>query len=234
MPETGSAAYRHLHCEAGRGFDLSETAVNRGVRSDAPIPPSMKLVTFSLLFVSALAAPIAGRAEDTVTVAPAPQPAPAGVMIADLRGEATPAYGYESWTDRMNRTADGVAIVGSKGAQGDGGFCGSLSTPLDLTGMTYIDVALAVGPANEVPEVTVALDDADGTMASARIRIDQIVPGQPVWFRVPVATLHLGSGKYAGTVGGFDVTRVTQWHLQGDWATKKPLNVLFIAVRARR
>ena len=196
----------------------------------------MKLVSFSLLFVATLAAPLVGRAENTATAAPAPQPppAPSGVMIADLRGEATPAYGYESWTDRLNRTADGVAVVGSKGAQGDGGFCGNLSTPLDLTGMTYVDVALAVGQANEVPEVTVALGDADGTMASARIHIEQIVPGQPVWFRVPVATLLPGSGKYAGTVEGFDATKVAQWHLQGDWATKKPLNVLFIAVRARR
>ncbi len=192
--------------------------------------------------IAMLAAPFAGRAENTAAAAPAPAPAPAaqppaaptGVLLADLRGEATAAYPYGSWTEAVKRAADGVTIIGAKGAQGDGGICGNMATPVDLTGMTYVEVALAVGQANEVPEVTVAVGDADETMASARIRIDQIVPGQRVWFRVPVHAFVLGSGKYAGKVAGMDWTKVAQWHVQGDWATKKPLQVLFIAIRARR
>ena len=196
----------------------------------------MKLAPLSLLFVAMLAAPFVGRAEDAATAAPAPQPpaAPTGVMIADLRGEGTVAYPYGSWSEALNRTADGITAVGSKGAQGDGGACGNLPGPMDLSGMTYIEVALAVGNTNEVPEVTVAMGDTDETMATARIRVDQIVPSQPVWFRVPISAFVLGTGKYAGKVEGFDWTKVAQWHVQGDWATKKPLQVMFIAIRARR
>jgi hypothetical protein len=191
--------------------------------------------------IAMLAAPFAGRAENTAAAAPAPAPAPAaqppaaptGVLLADLRGEATAAYPYGSWTEAVKRAADGVTIIGAKGAQGDGGICGNMATPVDLTGMTYVEVALAVGQANEVPEVTVAVGDADETMASARIRIDQIVPGQRVWFRVPV-TRSCSAVESTPEVAGMDWTKVAQWHVQGDWATKKPLQVLFIAIRARR
>ena len=194
------------------------------------------------LLIAMLAAPFAGRAENAATAAPAPAPAPAaqppaaptGGLIADLRGEATPAYPYETWTEAVKRSADGVVIVGSKGAQGDGGICGNMTPSVDLSGMAYVEVALAVGQTNEVPEVTVAVGDADETLASARIRIEQIVPGQAVWFRVPVSAFLLGNGKYAGKVAGMDWTKVAQWHVQGDWATKKPLQVLLIAIRARR
>jgi hypothetical protein len=194
------------------------------------------------LLIAMLVAPFAGRAENAATAAPAPAPAPAaqppaaptGVLVADLRGEATPAYPYGSWVDAVKRSADGVVIVGAKGAQGDGGICGNMTTPVDLSGMTYVEVALAVGQTNEVPEVTVAVGDADETLASARVRIEQIVPGQPVWFRVPVHAFVLGSGKYAGKVTGLDWTKIAQWHVQGDWSTKKPLQVLVIAIRARR
>ncbi len=189
----------------------------------------------SLFFLIALLAAPAARAENPMTSAPAPQQtAPSGVMLADLRGEATPAYAYGSWLDRINRSAEGAVVVGSKGAQGDGGFCGNIASPADLSGMNWVDVALAVGHNNETPEATLGLSDADGTLATARIRIDQIVPGQPVWFRVPLAGLHAATGEYGGKVRGFDATKVAQWHVQGDWATKRPMHIVVIAVRAQR
>ena len=168
--------------------------------------------------------------------APAPAPAlPAGVLIADLRGEAIPAYGYSSWKDRLKRTANGVTVVGSLGAQGDGGFCSNAFSPtLDLTGVQFVEVALGVGRTNEVPEVTIALADADGTNVSARIRIGQIAPEQSVWFRIPVASMLPGNGEYAGKVAGMDWSKVSMWHLQGDWTTKKPAQFIFIAIRAVR
>jgi hypothetical protein len=194
----------------------------------------MKRSSLFLFLATMMAAPIVGRAEGTAAPAPAAQPpaAPTAVLVADLRGETTAAYPYGTWTEAVKRSADGVLVVGTKGAQGDGGICGNM-TPVDLSGMAYVEVALAVGQTNEVPEVTVAVGDTDETLASARIRIEQIVPGQPVWFRVPVGAFVLGSGKYAGKVAGMDWSKVAQWHLQGDWATKKPLQVLFIAIRAR-
>lgn len=196
------------------------------------------LVTSILVLTSAL-----GFAQEPAALAPAappPPPAPAPavsptVMVVDLRGETIPAYGYESWKDRLTRSANGVGVIGGKGAQGDGGFCGpALSPALDLSGMQFIEVALGVGQGNEMPEVTIALADADGTQVAARIRINQIVPLQPVWFRIPVVDLQPGTGQSAGKILGMDWSKVTLWHLQGDWVTKKPANIVFIAIRARR
>lgn len=189
-------------------------------------------VATSIASASLFVATPSARADETAAAA---QPgAPTGILLADLRGETTPVYSYGSWKDRLNRTADGVVVLGTKGAQGDGGLCCDPSAPVDLSTMTYVEVALAIGQTNETPEMSVALNDGDGTQASARIRIDQITPGQPVWFRVPIASLHAAIGEYGGKVPGFDATKVTQWHVQGDWATKKPLQVAVIALRARR
>lgn len=202
-------------------------------RSRTPqLSPVMKRIPLSLLFATLLAAPLAGLAQEPPAAQPSATSAP--TLFVDLRGETTPAYPYESWTEAVRRTPDGALVVGSKGARGDGGFCGNLNPAADLSGVAYVEVALAVGLNNEVPEVTIGAGDADETMATARIRIDQIVPGHAVWFRVPLGAFQLGSGKYAGKVAGMDWTKVAQWHLQGDWATKKPLQVLFIAIRARR
>ena len=194
----------------------------------------MKRSPLCILLATLLAAPLAALAQDAAVPAAQPSAAPAPALFVDLRGEAAAAYPYESWTEALRRTPEGALVVGSKGARGDGGFCGNLNPAADLSGVAFVEVALAVGQNNEVPEVTIAAADADETQVSARLRIDQVVPGQAVWFRVPLGTFQLGTGKYAGKVAGMDWTKVAQWHVQGDWTTKKPLQVLFIAIRSRR
>ncbi|HLP10188.1 MAG TPA: hypothetical protein VK178_18645 [Opitutaceae bacterium] len=165
----------------------------------------------------------------------APQPtARSGQLLADLRKGATTVTGYGTWRDHLNPSKDGVVVLGGKGAQGDGGFCVNAPAPFDLSGMSYVDVAIASGQLNEVPELTLALNDSDGTMTSARIRIDQVAPRQPVWYRVPLANFQAAAGEHGGLVPGFDMTKIAQWHVQGDWATKKPLQIVVIALRARR
>jgi len=163
---------------------------------------------------------------------PAAPAAPATILIADLRKNAADVFSYSSWKDKLNPTADGLVVVGGKGAQGDGGLGRGIAPPLDLSRATFIEVALGVGALNELPEVTIALNDADGTQVSARIRIDQIVPKQPVWFRVRLSDFTPVNG-FAGTTPGMDWTSVVQWHLQGDWTTKKPFQAVLIALRAR-
>ncbi len=155
-------------------------------------------------------------------------------ILADLRGDSASVYPYGSWTERINRTANGVVVVGSKGAQGDGGMCGDLTVAGDMRDVAWIEVALGIGQANEGGTVQIGLSDADGTLAIARLRVDQIVPQQPVWFRLPVAEFKPVGGTQAGTVAGFDWTKVVQWHVQGDWATKQPYHLVVIAVRSRR
>jgi hypothetical protein len=189
-----------------------------------PLPHS-RLLLAAAVFLAAFACTFA----DEPAVAPA---APATVMIADLRKNAADVFSYSTWKDKLNPTADGLVVVGGKGAQGDGGLGRGIAPPLDLSRATFIEVALGVGALNELPEVTIALNDADGSQVSARIRIDQVVPKQPVWFRVRLSDFTPVNGV-VGTAPGMDWTSVVQWHLQGDWTTKKPFQAVFIALRAR-
>jgi hypothetical protein len=163
-----------------------------------------------------------------------PPAAPAApIMIVNFTEVVPEVYGYESWKDNFAVAPNaGFRVQGSKGAQGNGGFCQKLDPPCDLGKCIYIEVALAVQPGNEVPEYTVAFADADGTLCWARVRVAQLMPGQPVWLRVPVADFTL-SGRDPGADGKMDWSKIAQWHLQGDWSTKKPAQVLFIALRAR-
>lgn len=194
--------------------------------------PSSSLLVAAFLSVNAICSSFAAAPETAAPAAPAA--APAMVMLADLRGETVTVYGYGSWKDRLNTTTNGVVILGGKGAQGDGGLCGGLTPNFDLSGANWIEVALGVGQANEASTVVLGLNDADGTLVTARIRVDQIVPQQPVWFRVRAADFSPVGGEQAGTNPAMDWTKVAQWHVQGDWGVKKAYHVVAIAVRARR
>lgn len=191
----------------------------------------------SLVFGVALLGAASCLAEDSApapVAEAAPPPSPT-ILIADLRSDSLPLYGYQSWEGKVAHAKDGAMVQGFKGAQGDGGFCSNpLGTPLDLSGAKYIEVALGLGATNEVPEFTVALADADGTTMSARLKVGQISPSQLVWLRVPVETMVPSTGEYAGKTPGMDWAKVTSWQLQGDWTTKKPAQVLFVAIRAHR
>lgn len=155
-------------------------------------------------------------------------------MIADLRGESVVAYPYGSWKDRINPTANGLSVLGSKGAQGDGGVCGILSPVYNVGGATWLEIALGVGQTNEGATVVIGLEDMDGTLVTAQVRIDQIMPQQPVWFRVPLTAFHAVGGEYAGRTPGMDFTTISKWHVQGEWGVKKPYQLVLIALRARR
>ncbi len=195
----------------------------------------MKFPSSSLLVAAAFCAcAILSSAADPEPASPAAAPTPATAMVVDLRGESVTVYGYGSWKDRINPTATGLAILGSKGAQGDGGVCGNLAPVYNLGGAAWIEVALGLGQTNEATTVVIGLNDVDGTLVTARVRVDQIVPGQPVWFRVPLSDFHPAGGEYAGRVPGMDFTTITQWHVQGEWGVKKPHQFVVIALRARR
>jgi photosystem II stability/assembly factor-like uncharacterized protein len=183
--------------------------------------------------VLSFAAVIALRAPGFAADAPA-APAAGPIMIVNFT-EAVPAvYGYNSWLNNFAVAPKaGFRVLGAKGAQGDGGFCQKLDSVRDLSKCAYIEIALAVQEGNEVPEYTIVLGDADGTKCWARVRVAQLMPGQPVWLRLKVADFAISSGQDAGADGKMDWSKVAEWHLQGDWNTKKPAQVLFIALRAR-
>lgn len=155
------------------------------------------------------------------------------VMIENLRVTPPGIFQYGTWNGRVAIVKDGLAVVGGKGATGKGGFGRDREGPVDLSQARYIEVALGVVASNEVPQVTIALNDADGTQFNARIAVSQLVPGSPVWLRARRADFHLNDIE-RGSDGEMDWAHVTRWHVQGDWNTDGPCSLIFIALRARK
>jgi len=166
----------------------------------------------------------------------APKPAPGiegTTLMVDLRAELPGLFAYSSWEGKYTQTKSGLAILGGKGAQGNGGVGREISPAMDLSSVTFVEVALGTIPGNEVPQVTIALNDADGTQYTARVLVEQLVPGQPVWLRARRDDFKL-NGIEPGRDPAMDWSKVVRWHLQGDWTTKKPMSVIFVALRVRR
>jgi len=154
-------------------------------------------------------------------------------MIADLRTNVPGIFKYGTWEGNVATTKSGLVVLGAKGAQGNGGMGCNLEPSLDLSAAAFIEMALGVVPGNEVPQVTIAFNDGDGTQFSARLLVEQLVPGQPVWLRARREDFKLNDVE-KGTDSKMDWATVSRWHLQGDWTTKKPCQVIFIALRARK
>lgn len=183
-----------------------------------------------LALLLTLTATVVLPAQEPAKPATAPDPT---TLIADLRIEQPGIFSYGSWKDKLTVTKSGIGVQGAKGAQGDGGFGQNILDRIDLSQSAFLEVALGVAPGNEVSRVTIAVNDIDGTQYSAQINIEQIVPGQPVWLRVRRNDFKLNSAERGGD-SLMDWSKIGQWHLQGDWNTKKPLSVIFIALRERR
>jgi hypothetical protein len=184
---------------------------------------------FLLSFLLLLAA-VRAFAEEP---AKAPPPPDDTILLADLRTPLPGIFSYGSWKDKLATSKSGLAILGNKGAQGDGGMGHEFPALADLATVAFVEVALGTTPSNEVPSITIALNDADGTQFSARVTVEQLVPGMPVWLRAPKSAFKL-NGIEPGSDSQMDWSKVTRWHLQGDWNTKKPMSLIFVALRARR
>jgi len=172
------------------------------------------------------------NAEEAAKPAP-PLPPEETSLIADLRTTPPGIFQYGTWSGKVTATKSGLAVLGSKGAQGDGGLGSEIAPARDMSEVAFVEVALGVAPGNEVPQFTVALNDADGTQFTARITIDQLVPGSPVWMRARREDFKL-NGVEKGSDSQMDWSKVTRWHLQGDWQTKKNFQVIFVALRTRK
>lgn len=169
----------------------------------------------------------------TETASPPPPPDPTR-MIADFRNNLPGVASSGSWQGKLGLSASGFVIQGSKGADGKGEISGKITPTVDLSKETYVEVALGVGATNEVPEITVGFTDAEGVQYTTRIRIDQVLPQLPVWFRVKLTDFKLNNWQGNMTGKTIDWTRIERWHLQGDWTTTAPFHVMFIALRARQ
>jgi len=184
---------------------------------------------FVLSFLLLLAA-VRAFAEEPAKPAASPSPV---TMLADLRTNQAGIFEYGTWKGKLAVSPSGMAVLGSKGAFGNGGFGRDLPAPLDCTAVTFVEVALGTAASNQVPQITVALNDADGTQFSARIAIEQLVPGMPVWLRAPKSAFKL-NGVEPGSDSKMDWTKVTRWHLQGDWTTEQPMSLIFVALQVRK
>jgi hypothetical protein len=164
-----------------------------------------------------------------------PPPAPDGTrMIADFRHNLPGVASSGSWGGKIGLSPNGFVIQGSKGADGKGEISEKITPVIDLSKDAYVEVALGVGAKNEVPEITVGFTDAAGVQYTARIRIDQMLPQLPVWFRVKLTDFKLNNWQGNMTGKTIDWTRIERWHLQGDWASTSPFHVMFIALRTRQ
>jgi len=177
-----------------------------------------------------LAVPISLRAGEDSKPAP---PSDGTTLIVDLRTPPPGIFQYGSWQGRIAVTKSGLVVLGPKGAQGDGGIGCDLAPAIDGSGVDYVEVGLGTIPGNEVPEITLALNDADGTQCTARVRVDQLVPGQPVWLRARREDFRINSPE-PGADAKMDWSKIARWHLQGDWSKGRPLRVVFIALRVRK
>ena len=190
----------------------------------------MKNSKLLFLRLLVLTGTIALHAEDAPKTTPPPDDT---TLIADLRGNPPGIFQYATWEGKVAVSKSGLAVLGGKGAQGNGGMGRDISPALDLSQVSFVEVALGTIPGNEVPQVTMALNDADGTQFTARVLVEQLVPGQPVWLRARREDFRLNDVE-PGADSKMDWSSVTRWHLQGDWTTKKPMQVIFIALRVRR
>ncbi len=178
----------------------------------------------------ALAVALPSEAEDAPKSA---QPPDDITMIVDLRTGLPGIFQYASWNGKVAATKSGLAVLGAKGAQGNGGLGREIAPAVSFSDVQYVEVALGTIPGNEVPQVTIALNDADGTQFTARVLVEQLVPGQPVWLRARREDFRLNNVE-RGTDAQMDWNQVARWHLQGDWTTMKPMSVIFVALRVRR
>jgi len=178
-----------------------------------------------------VAAGSAAESGAPAAAAPAPEPV---TLLADLRTPMARGFVNGSWQGRVAVTHTGLLVLGNKGADGAGELGQDFEAPRDFTKVAFLEVALGTGLANEVGAVTLALDDASDTQYVARLRVDQLVPEQPVWLRVRRSDFQLNNwqGTKAGAV--LDWSKITRWHLQGDWSKGKPFQVIFIALRYRQ
>jgi hypothetical protein len=179
----------------------------------------------------AFALSLPGYAAESTAEPPAPPETTR--FLADLRTNLPNGFANGSWQGKISVTPSGTMILGTKGADGKGEMGQTLEAPLDLSQEKFIELALGVGARNEVPEVTIAFSDATGTQYTARLRIDQVLPQQAVWFHVRLADFRLNDWQGDRAGKKIDWTRIKQWHLQGDWSTTAPFHVMFIALRAR-
>lgn len=181
-------------------------------------------------FPIVLAASISLRAGEDAKSAP---PSDGTTLIVDLRTPPAEIFQYGSWQGKIAVTKSGLVMLGSQGAQGDGGIGCDLAPAIDGREVEYVEVGLGTLSGNEVPEITLALNDADGTQFTARVRVDQLVPGQPVWLRARRADFRINRPE-PGADAKMDWSKIARWHLQGDWSKGKPLRIIFIALRVRK
>jgi hypothetical protein len=183
------------------------------------------------LLALALGSPIcATEAKPESPPAPAPN---SSRLLADLRGNQPDLQPEGSWGGKLVGTPSGLVVEGGKGADGKGGMSKVIEPAVDLSPDSYIEVALGVGGLNEVSEITLGFTDVNEIQYTARLRVDDLVPNQPVWLRIKRSDFQLND--WQGTKSGqtIDWTRIHRWHLQGDWATAAPFHIVFIALRAR-
>lgn len=177
----------------------------------------MNLRLLSLALLSLLSLPLLAKE--------GPSAAQPVSILVDFRSSGS-SFAYGSFQGKAGGTKDGILVA--KAPDGKGG-CGA-DCDLKLGEATWLELGIATLPANEAPAMQIMLEDADGTSVSYRYSIEQLVPGTPAWLRVP---LNQGSVFKPGQDGVLSKESIVKWHIQGDYASAKTVQIMVIALRAR-
>ena len=119
---------------------------------------------------------------------------------------------YASWSSAT--ITSGPSDYRVQAAGGFGGGFYDVNPNMDLTGATSVDLNLTVNPASSAGGVLVVLSDNDGT--EFRWTWFGLMPGNTYQLTAPITS---GGQAAAGAVPGLDLTNISYFHLQGDFAT---------------
>ena len=121
----------------------------------------------------------------------------------------------------------GVLVGGGADGNGSAGVSG---LTLDLSDATYLEMQLAVGPANQMSKVELVLKDADGTEVKWTLSLSGVQPQVPKTYRL-VLDKPDANGE-PGSVTGFNKASVASWEVRGDGVADSLAQVLLMQLRA--
>lgn len=147
---------------------------------------------------------------------PADGPKPSGPVVADF--SAPPLYSFLAWEKKPKVEGGGLHIK-APSCQGGAGY--SLAADLSAFADRTPALTLTVNAGNKATALLVHLSDADGTRHEYAFDISGVAAGASATVTADDGASLKEPGKVgaAGKEAGFDVAKVVQFVVQGNWAT---------------
>lgn len=150
---------------------------------------------------------------DEVAVLPAEQFQPEP-LVSEFDGP--PSFAFLAW-EKKAVPADGGVRIQAPTCQGGAGF--ALAADFSPFGDRALALTLTAGPGNQASGLILVLQDADGTAHQFAFDLRGAAPGKTVTVTAEggASLKEPNEVKEPGKQAGFDLARVTQLLVQGDW-----------------